>query len=110
MTDPSVVCDEFVSENPTPATNTPTQSGTRLDTAVGKGFSVITAILPTGPKRDLATRRHALLHYAEPGTPLAEWLHHGRARAAIVRPDFTVLRAGEDLSELCAALSSFGRG
>ena len=67
-------------------------------------------MLPTGAQKDLIEHRNAVLHYAEPGTALAEWLRRGRARAAIVRPDFTVLRAGEDLSELCASLPSFGRG
>lgn len=90
--------------------NAPTPAGTRLDAVVGKGFSVITAVSPTGAQRDLIKRRHAVLHYAEPGTVLAEWLHRGRAQAAIVRPDFTVLRAGEDLSELCTSLPLFGRG
>ncbi len=90
--------------------NAPTLSGTRLDAVVGKGFSVITAVSPTSAQRDLIERRHAVLHYAEPGTALAEWLHRGRARAAIVRPDFTVLRAGGDLSQLCDSLPAFGRG
>jgi 2-polyprenyl-6-methoxyphenol hydroxylase-like FAD-dependent oxidoreductase len=34
----------------------------------------------------------------------ARWLCRGRSSAAIVRPDATVLRAGCDLSALCAAL------
>lgn len=32
----------------------------------------------------------------------------GNAQAAIIRPDFTVMRAGQDLSELCADLPPFG--
>jgi 3-(3-hydroxy-phenyl)propionate hydroxylase len=48
------------------------------------------------------------VHYAEPGSALADWLAAGSASAAVVRPDFTVLRSGRDLSALCAALPGFG--
>ncbi len=87
--------------------NAPTPAGPRLDAVVGRGFSVITSVQPTAEQRDLIQRRHAVACYAGPGTPLADWLRSGKARAAIVRPDFTVLSAGEDLSELCAAMPSF---
>jgi 3-(3-hydroxy-phenyl)propionate hydroxylase len=53
-------------------------------------------------------RRHAFVHHAEPGSVLADWLSAGSASAAVVRPDFTVLRAGNDLTELCGALPEFG--
>ena len=82
-------------------------TGTRFDHVVGKGFTVVTAVQPTGQQRDLIERRHAVVHYAKPGTPLAEWLRDGKAQAAIVRPDFTVLAAGESLTELCGVLPAF---
>ena len=40
------------------------------------------------------TRRGAVIVAAHPGTELALWLQAGRARAAVVRPDRTVLCAG----------------
>ncbi len=87
--------------------NAPISTGARLDSVVGRGFSVITAVEPTARQRDLIEGRHAVVHYAEPGTPLADWLRRGKAKAAIVRPDFTVLSAGDDLAELCGVLPSF---
>lgn len=88
--------------------NAPMPTGARLDAVIGNGFSVVTAVEPTAQQRQLLERRHAVVHYAAPGTPLADWLHSGKAKAAIVRPDFTVFSAG-DLSELCARLPSFPR-
>lgn len=82
-------------------------NGERLDSELGTGFAVITAVAPTAEQRELIEQRHAVVHHAGPGTELAGWLDSGRARAAIVRPDFTVLRAGRDLSALCEALPAF---
>lgn len=88
--------------------NTVLPGGGRLDTIAGNGFAVITAEPPNASQRELIGGRNAVLHYAEPGTALAEWLRSGRVRAAVVRPDFTVMRAGDDIAELCSALPSFG--
>jgi 3-(3-hydroxy-phenyl)propionate hydroxylase len=88
--------------------NAVTGTGARLDSLVGQGFSVVTAVLPTAAQREMLEGRNVDLYYAGPGTPLAEWLRHGKARAVIVRPDFTVLGAGDDLSTLCASLPSSG--
>lgn len=82
--------------------------GGRLDTLAGTGFAVITTTAPDTSQRELIAGRHAVLIYAEPGTALAEWLHSGRVRTAVVRPDFTVMRAGDHLAELCSTLPSFG--
>jgi len=43
----------------------------------------------------------------EPGSPLDTWLKDGNAAAALVRPDFTVLRAGRDVAALCEAAPRF---
>lgn len=86
--------------------NALTPTGARLDTVVGRGFSVITAVQPTAQQRDLIERRHAVVHYAGPETPLAGWLREGKVKAAVVRPDFTVLSAGDDLTALCVPLPS----
>jgi 3-(3-hydroxy-phenyl)propionate hydroxylase len=87
--------------------NVVTDSGQRLDASVGPGFSVITRVTPTARERDLIDSRHAVVQYAAPGTPIAGWLARGGVRAAIVRPDFTVMATGQDLSALSASLPLF---
>ena len=86
--------------------NAITSTGDRLDTVVGKGFAVITAVKPDEQQRSMIEGRNAVLHHAEPGTELAEWLSGAGHQAAMVRPDFTVMRAG-GLSELCQSLPAF---
>lgn len=78
--------------------------GTRLDDELGDGFAVVTISVPGAAERALCERRGAVLHVAGPGTELARWLRRGRATAAIVRPDRTVMQAGKDLGALCTAL------
>ncbi len=60
-------------------------NGTRFDATIGKGFALVTDATPE----------------------LAVWLHGGGATAAIVRPDGTVMRAGNDLGALSAAMPRF---
>ena len=43
----------------------------------------------------------------KPGSPLHKRLADGKAAAALVRPDFTVLRAGRDVAGLCEAAPTF---
>jgi 3-(3-hydroxy-phenyl)propionate hydroxylase len=43
----------------------------------------------------------------ENGSRLGTWLKDGHAAAALVRPDFTVLRAGRDVAALCKASPRF---
>lgn len=88
--------------------NAVTPGGARLDSLTGTGFCVVTAIRPTGEQAALIHRGNALVHYAEPGSALADWLASGGASAAIVRPDFTVMQAGRDMAALCAALPVLG--
>jgi 3-(3-hydroxy-phenyl)propionate hydroxylase len=57
-------------------------SGTRLDAVLGDGFALVTDATPE----------------------LAAWLHGGRATAAVIRPDGTVMRTGNDISVLSAAM------
>ncbi|BBY31695.1 bifunctional 3-(3-hydroxy-phenyl)propionate/3-hydroxycinnamic acid hydroxylase [Mycolicibacterium sediminis] len=75
--------------------------GARLDDLLGTGFAVITTESLTASQLERVTRRDALVHVDDPGTELAEWLRRGRARAALVRPDRTVLRAGRDVAAVC---------
>jgi 3-(3-hydroxy-phenyl)propionate hydroxylase len=60
-------------------------NGTRLDASLGDGFALVTDATPE----------------------LAAWLHGGHATAAIIRPDGTVMRAGNDVSALTAAMPRF---
>jgi 3-(3-hydroxy-phenyl)propionate hydroxylase len=76
----------------------------RLDATLGNGFAIVTTVTPGPAERALVEQRGAVIHFAAPGTELAVWLHRGRASAAIVRPDRTVMRAGRALSALCDAL------
>jgi 3-(3-hydroxy-phenyl)propionate hydroxylase len=83
-------------------------SDQRLDSVVGKCFSVITRVEPGPQMRRLIEERHAVVVHAGPGTPLADWLGRGHVQVAVVRPDFTVLRSGTKLAEVCGSLPSFG--
>lgn len=77
---------------------------TRLDSELGDGFAVVTRTAPSATERALADQRGAIVHLAAPGSELANWLRRGRADAAIIRPDRTVLRAGRDLAALFDSL------
>ncbi|QRY46865.1 bifunctional 3-(3-hydroxy-phenyl)propionate/3-hydroxycinnamic acid hydroxylase [Mycolicibacterium boenickei] len=80
--------------------------GTRLDAALGDGFAVITRTAPSATECALAEKRGAVVHVAAPDSELATWLCRGRADAAIIRPDRTVMRAGRDLAVLFDSLPS----
>ncbi len=84
-------------------------NGNRLDDELGAAFALITAAPLTAMDTARIEQRGARVHVAEPGGALADWLHRGRASAALVRPDRTVLRAGSDVSALCDALPAFHR-
>jgi 3-(3-hydroxy-phenyl)propionate hydroxylase len=78
--------------------------GHRLDDAVGTGFALITTS-PLGPRDEAVLANHDVtVLVAQPGTELEKWLRRGRAQAAVVRPDRTVLCTGRDATALCAAL------
>ncbi len=79
----------------------------RLDTVVGAKFAVITSTALSPSQRDELTRRGAVVVTAHPGKELALWLQAGRARAAVVRPDRTVLCASRNLAEVCKAVPVF---
>jgi 3-(3-hydroxy-phenyl)propionate hydroxylase len=48
-----------------------------------------------------------VLHVAASGTELARWLRRGRASAAVIRPDRTVMQAGKDIGALCHNVPTF---
>jgi 3-(3-hydroxy-phenyl)propionate hydroxylase len=81
--------------------------GRRFDDVAGGRFAVVTTTGASPDQRSEVARRGAVLVPARPGTPLHRWLRRGHATSAIVRPDGTVLRAGRDLSALCAGLPPF---
>ncbi|WP_052235530.1 bifunctional 3-(3-hydroxy-phenyl)propionate/3-hydroxycinnamic acid hydroxylase [Mycolicibacterium setense] len=81
--------------------------GHRLDAKLGAGFAIVTTIAPGPEQQTLIAQRGAALHVAAPGSELARWLHRGRATAAIVRPDRTVMKAGRDIGALCTVLPTF---
>lgn len=79
--------------------------GVRLDDVLGTGFAVVTTEPLTSAQRERVTRHGARVHVAAPGGELAAWLRHGRARAALVRPDRAVLSAGRDVDAVCGDLA-----
>jgi 3-(3-hydroxy-phenyl)propionate hydroxylase len=81
--------------------------GQRLDDVVGPRFALITSA-PLSPSRQNAmASRGAVVVMALPGTELHLWLRTGRATAAVVRPDRTVLCASRNLAEVCDAVPVF---
>ncbi|MFC8847989.1 MULTISPECIES: bifunctional 3-(3-hydroxy-phenyl)propionate/3-hydroxycinnamic acid hydroxylase [unclassified Micromonospora] len=76
----------------------------RLDDVAAGRFAIVTSIEPSAEQRAEMTRQGAVVVGAPPGSELHRWLTRSRARAAIVRPDGTVLAAGKQLAGLCRAL------
>ena len=85
-------------------------NGRRLDDVIGTGFALITRSGPGAPDEALLRRRGVVVLVAQPGSALDVWLRRGRATAALVRPDRTVMRAGRDLAALCAWTATVLRG
>ncbi|MET0189939.1 MAG: 3-(3-hydroxyphenyl)propionate hydroxylase, partial [Pseudonocardia sediminis] len=70
------------------------------------GFVLVTCVaLSTHQRAELAARGTEVLE-VKPHSALYTWLAEGKAAAALVRPDFTVMRAGRDVAELCAAAAT----
>ncbi len=79
----------------------------RLDEVIANRFALITSASLSEGQRGELQRRGAVVVSAAPGSELARWLRHGRAAAAIVRPDGTVMQAGRDVRAICDAVPSF---
>jgi 3-(3-hydroxy-phenyl)propionate hydroxylase len=79
----------------------------RYDDMTRGGFVFVTAVPLSLQQRALLADRGTEVLEVEPGSPLYKWLADGNAAAALVRPDFTVLRAGRDVAGLCAAAPRF---
>ncbi|MEU9829759.1 hypothetical protein [Micromonospora chersina] len=69
----------------------------RLDDVAAGRFAIVTSIEPTPALRADIERPGAVLITVLPGSELHRWLGTGAARAAVVRPDGTVLRADRRL-------------
>lgn len=87
--------------------NPVTIDGIRLDAVLGNGFAMVTTKRPLAFQCALLEEHGAVVHIAAPGGELARWLRRGRATAAVIRPDRTVMCASRDLSALCAAMPRF---
>jgi 2-polyprenyl-6-methoxyphenol hydroxylase-like FAD-dependent oxidoreductase len=76
-------------------------NGQRLDDVIGAGFALVTTSRPDAADEAALRRRGVVVTIADPGSALDAWLRRGRANAALVRPDGTVMRAGRDVAALC---------
>ena len=81
--------------------------GIRYDDVTRCGFVLVTGVSLTPEQRTLLADRGTEVLPVEPGSHLHAWLTDGKAAAALVRPDFTVLRAGRDVAALCEATPRF---
>jgi 3-(3-hydroxy-phenyl)propionate hydroxylase len=81
--------------------------GRRLDDSVGNGFALISAVPVDASRRADLEKRGTVVHFAATETELADWLHRGHSRAAVVRPDRTVMRAGRNIDRLCGSTPTF---
>jgi len=84
-------------------------SGERLDALLGNGFAVVTTETPDRTESALIERNGAVLHLTPANSELAQWLRHGRAAAAVIRPDRTVMHAGRNLAAVCRCLPDQAR-
>jgi 3-(3-hydroxy-phenyl)propionate hydroxylase len=81
--------------------------GIRYDDVTHGGFVFVTGIPLSPQQRTVLAGRGTEVLEVKPGSPLHKWLADGKAAAALVRPDFTVLRAGRDIERLCEAVPKF---
>jgi 3-(3-hydroxy-phenyl)propionate hydroxylase len=87
--------------------NAPLAEGMRYDEATGRGFVLVTGTSLPPAQRALMAAKGAEVLEVGPGSALHTWLADGNARAALVRPDYTVMSAGRDTDELCDATPTF---
>jgi len=79
----------------------------RLTEVAGNRFAMVTAIPLARGDREMLDARGAIVVYAAAGSELAEWLRRGRATAAVIRPDMTVMSSGRNPSALCRRMPTF---
>ena len=83
--------------------------GRRLDDVLGTGFAVVTAVPLTSGQQTQLQQRGASMYVAAADSELARWLRRGRAGAALIRPDRTVMATARRPVDLLAATPHFGR-
>ena len=81
--------------------------GTRYDHLASGQFVLVTAAPLSSRHRATLAERGARVVDAQPGSALATWLASGRAAAALVRPDHTVMACARDIASLVDATPSF---
>jgi 3-(3-hydroxy-phenyl)propionate hydroxylase len=79
----------------------------RYDDVTRGGFVFVTGVPLSPEQRALLAGRGTQVMEVAPGSSLYSWLAEGKAAAALVRPDFTVQRAGTDIEGLCEAAPTF---
>jgi len=80
---------------------------TRYDDVTRGGFVFVTGVPLSLQQRALLVDRGTDVLEVEPGSRLYDWLSDGRATAALVRPDFIVMHAGNDVAALCEGTPRF---
>ena len=81
--------------------------GIRYDDITRGGFVLVTGVPLSPPQRSLLADRGTDVLEVQPGSPLHQWLASGKASAALVRPDFTVMWAGRDVAQICEGAPKF---
>ena len=90
--------------------NAPLTRDLRYDDVTRGGFVVVSAVPLSPDQRDLLAGRGtevSEVSEVKPGSAFYTWLADGKAVAALVRPDFTVMRVGRDVTALCGAAPRF---
>jgi 3-(3-hydroxy-phenyl)propionate hydroxylase len=87
--------------------NATLSNGIRYDDATRGGFVLVTAVPLSDEQSSVLVNRGTQVIEAAPGSGLHNWLAHGKAAAALVRPDFTVMRAGMDVAALYREAPTF---
>jgi 3-(3-hydroxy-phenyl)propionate hydroxylase len=67
----------------------------------------VTAEALSSQQRAILADRSVRVVQATPGSQLHAWLSAGNAAAALIRPDYTVMRAGRDLTALAGTTPRF---
>lgn len=81
--------------------------GVSFDEMVGNRFALVTSVPLTDAQRGELDSRGTVVVAASAGSELDRWLREGRATAAIVRPDRTVMQASVDTAAICRAVPAF---
>ena len=67
-------------------------------------FTLVTSVHSTSAHHAWASGHGIAVHTTAPGTPLSRWLRSGHARAALIRPDGTVMCTGRNIDTVITAL------